>query len=77
MKLISTHMALSRMQSLSQLRSIGLKTDIKDVLNGGPPDGFLTIFLEVFEEQINATKQAVEEAMAELKWTDVGAEAQA
>ena len=27
--------------------------------------------------KINATQQAVEEAIAELKWIDVGAEAQA
>ena len=70
-------MALSRIQSLSQLRSVGLNTDIKDLINGGLPEGFLTRFLNIFEEKIGATQQAIEEATAELKWIDVGAEAQA
>ena len=70
-------MALSRTQSLKQVRSIGLNTDIKDLINGGPPEGFLKRFLNIFEEKISATQQAIEEAMAELKWIDVGAEAQA
>ena len=77
MKWISTYMALSRIQSLSQLRSIGLNTDIRDLINGGPPEGFLTRFLKIFEEKISATQQAIEAAMAELNWIDVGAEAQA
>ena len=34
-------------------------------------------FLKIFEQKIGATQQAIEEAMAELKWIDVGAEAQA
>ena len=77
MKWISTYMALSRIQSLSQLRSIGLNTDIRDLINGGPPEGFLTRFLKIFEEKISATQQAIEAAMAELNWIDVAAEAQA
>ena len=77
MKWISTYIALSRIQSLNNLRSIGLNTDIKYLINGGPPEGFLTRFLNIFEEKIGATQQAIEEAMAEFKWIDVGAEAQA
>ena len=68
MKWISTYMALSRVQSLKQLRSIGLTTTIKDLINNGPPEGFLTRFLDVFEDKIKQTASDVEDAMAELGW---------
>ena len=61
-------MALSRVQSLKQLRSIGLTTAIKDLINNGPPEGFLTRFLDVFEDTIKQTASDVEDAMAELGW---------
>lgn len=73
MKWISTYMALSRVQSLKQLRSIGLTTAIRDLINGGPPEGFLTRFLKMFEEKSIETHQLMEEAMAELGWIDVDA----
>ena len=65
-------MALSRVQSLKQLRSIGLTTAIKDLINNGPPQGFLTRFLDVFEDKIKQTASDVENAMAELGWLDDG-----
>ena len=63
-------MALSRVQSLGQLRSIGLTTKIKDVINNGPPKGYLTRFLNVFGEKIENTDVAIAEAMEELGWRD-------
>ena len=50
MKWIATYMALSRVQSLKQLRSIGLTTTIRDIIDNGPPEGFLTRFLNIFGE---------------------------
>ena len=70
MKWIATYMALSRVQSLKQLRSIGLTTKIRDIIDNGPPEGFLTRFLDVFGEKIGRTQIAVEEAMAELGWLE-------
>ena len=70
MKWIPTYMALSRVPSLKQLRSIGLTTTIRDIIDSGPPEGFLTRFLNVFEEKIEHTQKAVTEAMAELGWLD-------
>ena len=69
-------MALSRVQSLAQLRSIGLTTNIKDLINNGPPQGFLTRFLDVFEDKIKQTASDVPNVMAELGWRDEGAESQ-
>ena len=70
MKWIATYMALSRVQSLKQLRSIGLTTTIRDIIDNGPPEGFLTRFLNIFGEKIGQTQIAVDEAMAELGWLD-------
>ena len=70
MKWIATYIALSRVQSLKQLRSIGLTTAIKELIDNGPPEGFLTRFLKVFGERITQTERAVEAAMTELGWLD-------
>ena len=70
MKWIATYMALSRVQSLKQLRSIGITTTIRDLIDNGPPEGFLTRFLNIFGEKIEQTQIAVDEAMAELGWLD-------
>ena len=70
MKWIATYMALSRVQSLKQLRSIGLTTTIRDIIDNGPPEGFLTRFLNIFEEKIERTQIAVEETMKELGWAE-------
>ena len=70
MKWIATYMALSRVQSLKQLRSIGLTTAIRDLIDNGPPEGFLTRFLNIFGEKIGQTQMAVDEAMTELGWVD-------
>ena len=70
MEWIATYMALSRVQSLKQLRSIGLTTAIRDIIDNGPPEGFLTRFMNRFGEKIGQTQIAVDEAMAELGWLD-------
>ena len=70
MKWIATYMALSRVYSLKQLRSIGLTTTVRDIIDNGPPEGFLTKFLNIFKEKIKQTQIAVAEAMAGLGWLD-------
>ena len=72
MKWIATYMALSRVQSLKQLRSIGLTTAIRNIIDNGPPEGFLTRFLNIFGEKIEQTQIAVDEAMKELGWVEGG-----
>ena len=68
MKWISTYMALSRVQSLSQLRSIGLTTAIRDLIDEGPPPGMLTRFLLIFEEKALETERLMREVLQELDW---------
>ena len=68
MKWIATYMALSRVQSLQQLRSIGLTTATRELIDNGPPEGFLTRFLKVFGEKSVETQRVMNAAMAELGW---------
>ena len=77
MKWIATYMALSRVQSLKQLRSIGLTEAIRELIDGGPPEGFLTRFLQIFGEKSTETGRAIDEAMAELGWLDAATSGQA
>ena len=68
MKWISTYMALSRVQSPAQLRSIGMTPAVKELINNGPPEGFLARFLTIFEEKATKTSEEIEKALAELGW---------
>ena len=61
-------MALSRVQSLTQFRSIGLTTSIRDLIDEGPPMGMLTRFLHIFEEKALETEKLVQEVLHELDW---------
>ena len=70
MKWIACYMALSRVRSLSSLRSIGLTKEIQELIDLGPPDGFLTRFLKVFEDKIANTQNTVDDVFAELGWND-------
>lgn len=70
MKWIACYMALSRVRSLSTLRSIGLTNEVRELIDLGPPDGFLTRFLKVFGDKISSTQKEVEDVLAELGWND-------
>ena len=65
---LTVYMVLSRVPTLSQLRSIGLDTKVKEIIDKGPPVGMLTRFRELFEEKSLATDKLAEEAMQELGW---------
>ena len=68
MKWISTYMAVSRVESLRQLRSIGLTSAIRDLIDEGPPLGMLTRFLDIFREKASQTETLMQEALEELGW---------
>ena len=61
-------MVLSRVPTLSQLRSIGLDGKVKEIIDRGPPAGMLTRFSALFEEKALATDKQAEEVMQELGW---------
>ena len=64
-------MALSRVQSLKQLRSIGMTPAIRQLIDNGPPEGFLTRFLMLlmlFGEKTTQTADEIEKAMTEMQF---------
>ena len=65
---LTVYMALSRVRTLEQFRSIGLKDTIKTLINDGPPSGMLSRFALLLDEKISATESAADAAMAELGW---------
>ena len=70
MKWIACYMALSRVRSLSCLRSTGLTNDVLQLIDEGPPDEFLTRFHKVFGDKIACTQKDVEDVLAEFGWND-------
>ena len=70
MRWIATYMALSRVQSLRELRSIGLNEETRAIIEKGPPEGFLTRFWFLFAEKSKQTDEEMKKAMAELGWPD-------
>ena len=70
MKWVACYMALSRVRSFSSLRFVGLTPDFRVLIDDGPPPGFLTRFLKIFEERIARTQNDVEDVLAELGWSD-------
>ena len=68
MRWLTVYMALSRVRSLAQFRSIGLKDPVKALINEGPPGGMLNRFTLLFDEKAAATDVAADAAMLELGW---------
>ena len=67
---LATYVALSRPPSLAQLISVGIPADLRDLIEGGPPEGILTRFNNIFQELEVATHLRATEVMRELGWQD-------
>ena len=67
---LSAHITYSRVLESIRLHTIECCRASELLMFDGPPEGFLTRFLNVFGEKIEATQMAVENAMAELGWLD-------
>ena len=61
-------MALSRPPSLAQLISVGLHDDLRKIIEGGPPEGILSRFNDMFKEKEEATHIRAAKAMREMGW---------
>ena len=72
MRWLAVYVALSRVPSLKQLRSIGLTaktaTPIRQIIEQGPPTGIVNRFAQLFEAKIQETMSAAVAAMEELGW---------
>ena len=67
-KWFAGYVALSRVRSLKEFRAIGLTEDIRNIINGGPPEGPLTNFMTMFETNIQETQKRINQLMQELNW---------
>ena len=54
---LATYVAISRVRSLANLRSVGLTTKIKRVIEAGPPDSIPAMFEKYFGEKEKQTKK--------------------
>jgi hypothetical protein len=68
MRWLVVYVALSRVPSLSQLRSIGLNQSIREIIEKGPPEGLPARFRELFGDKEQETLALAEAAIAELGW---------
>ena len=65
---LATYVALSRAPSLAQLISIGFPNELRNIIEGGPPDGILSRFNDMFKEKEEATYIAAAKVMRKLGW---------
>ncbi len=67
-KWLICYVILSRVPSLKQLRSIGLSDKIREIIEGGPPDGVVQTFNTLFADKIADTCAAALQARQRLGW---------
>ena len=67
-KWLIVYVMLSRVRSLSRLRSIGLSPKIRKIIEGGPPSMLADNFEKLFRTKINDTSKAARAARAALGW---------
>ena len=65
---LATYVAISRPPSLAQLISVGLPDELRNIIEGGPPEGILSRFNDMFKEKEDATHMRAAEVMRELGW---------
>ena len=66
MRWLVVYVALSRVPSLSQLRSVGLGMNIREIIEQGHPKGLPARFREMFGDKEEETIALAEAAIAEL-----------
>ena len=67
-KWLIVYVMLSRVRSLSRLRSLGLTPQIRKIIEGGPPSILAENFDKVFGKKVEDTNKAAEAALAALGW---------
>ena len=67
-KWLIVYVMLSRGRSLAKLRSVGLSSQIRDIIEAGPPEEVLNNFETLFRTKIQVTEMVAKAAAAELGW---------
>ena len=65
---LATYVALSRPPSLQQLISVGMPIELRAIIEGGPPEGILTRFKDMFHEKEELTHRKATEMLKKLGW---------
>eukprot|EP00438_Fugacium_kawagutii_P011238 Skav211179 [mRNA] locus=scaffold884:124274:125309:+ [translate_table: standard] len=68
MRWLACYVALSRVRSLKQLRSVGLDRRVREILEQGPPDTLPARFRQLFAEKETSTELFAEECLKKLGW---------
>ena len=67
---MATCVALSRPPSFKQLISIGIPGSLRDIIEGGPPEGILSRFAAMFNDIQEETQLRASELLAHLGWAE-------
>ena len=67
-KWLIVYVLLSRVRSLSRLRSVGMTPKIRKIIERGPPNMLAENFEKLFRKKIEHTKTAAAAAKAALGW---------
>ena len=59
---------LSRVRSLSRLRSVGLATKVRKIIEGGPPSMLAENYERLFHKKIEAINKAAQASRLALGW---------
>ena len=62
------YVILSRVPSLNQLISVGLSKAVREIIEGGPPEGIVQSFNTLFADKIEKAHAAALEARRQLGW---------
>ena len=67
---MATYVALSRPPSFKQMISIGIPGSLRDIIEGGPPEGILSRFAAMFNDVEQETRLRASELLARLGRTE-------
>ena len=65
---LATYVALSRPPSFKQLISIGIPGSLRDIIEGGPPEGILSRYAAIFSDVEEETRLRTSELLTRLGW---------
>ena len=72
MRWLATYVALSRPLSLAQFLSVDMPPTLRSILEGGPPEGIISRFNEMFAENEQFTAEKAKEMLQTLGWESTG-----
>ena len=67
-KWLIVYVLLSRVRSLARLRSVGLSSKVRSIIEGGPPAMLAENFEKLFRKKIIDTTKAAKASKAALGW---------